>query len=98
MGTIDAQWTSDRLQTFVPQANVISEIASSDWPDEWPELLNSLLQLLSSGKPDSVHGAMRVMSDFVSSELSEDQLLPLASAILPQLLQILGNQNVRFMW
>lgn len=73
----------------------MSEIASSDWPDEWPTLLDSLIQLLNSERTDSVHGAMRVLSDFVSADLSEDQLLPLSNAMLPQLLQILGDERVR---
>jgi hypothetical protein len=77
------------------QAGIVSEIASSDWPDEWPTLLDSLVQLLNSGRPESVHGCMRVLTDFVSTDLSEDQLLPLSSAVLPQLLQILGNEQVR---
>lgn len=76
------------------QASIVSEIASSDWPDEWPDLLDSLVQLLKSGQPDSVHGAMRVMTDFVSADLSEDQLLPLSSTLLPELLRILGDERV----
>lgn len=72
----------------------MSEIASSDWPDEWPTLVDSLVQLLNSGRTESVHGAMRVLSDFVSADLSEDQLLPLSNVMLPQLLQILGDERV----
>jgi hypothetical protein len=72
----------------------VSEIASSDWPDEWPTLVDSLVKLLNSGRTESVHGAMRVLSDFVSADLSEDQLLPLSNVMLPQLLQILGDERV----
>lgn len=79
---------------YFEQASIVSEIASSDWPDEWPSLLDSLVRLLKSGRTDSVHGAMRVLSDFVSADLSEDQLLPLSNAMLPQLLQILGDERV----
>ena len=75
------------------QANVVSEIAHSDWPDEWPQLLDALTELLRSGQADSVHGALRVMTDFVSEDLAEDQLLPLADTILPQLLQIVCSEH-----
>ena len=34
------------------------------------------------------------MADFVSSNLSEDQLLPVAGTLLPVLLGILGEENV----
>lgn len=37
---------------------------------------------------------MRVLSDFVSTDLSEDQLLPLSNVMLPQLLRILGDVRV----
>lgn len=55
--------------------------------------MSSLLQQLT-GPPDSVHGAMRVLSDFVSVDMSEDQLLPLARDLMPHLLGILGSPAV----
>lgn len=66
-------------------------MAKSDWPDESPTLLSDLLALLSSGNSNSVHGAMRVISEFVRNDLSEDQLLPVAREMLPALLSILGD-------
>ncbi|KAG6810962.1 hypothetical protein H0H92_009610 [Tricholoma furcatifolium] len=72
-------------------AHTLSSIAKCDWPDEYPELLSSLLNLLSSGSPDSVHGAMQVLTEFVKSDLTEDQLLPVLRQLLPVLLTILGS-------
>ena len=43
-------------------AYAISAIAHWDWPELWPELFPLLMQALSSGQPDAVHGAMRVLS------------------------------------
>ncbi|EJF67437.1 ARM repeat-containing protein [Dichomitus squalens LYAD-421 SS1] len=71
-------------------ARVLSSIANSDWPDEYPELLNSLIGLLSSLSPDSVHGAMQVFTEFIKSDLTEDQILPVLRQLLPVLLNILG--------
>ncbi|KAK4058553.1 hypothetical protein OIO90_000715 [Microbotryomycetes sp. JL221] len=71
-------------------AAVTSEIAHPDWPDEWPTLMSELLQLISSNSADSVDGGMRVLLDFVGIDLTEDQLLPIAKDLLPQLLRILG--------
>ena len=78
-----------------PQAHTLSTIAECDWPDEYPELLNNLVQLLSSGSPNAIHGAMQMFTDFVKSELTEDQLLPTLRQLLPILLNILGDQEVR---
>lgn len=74
------------------QAHVLSVIANSDWPDEYPELLTSLIGLLSSGSPDSVHGATQVFTEFIKSDLTEDQILPVLRQLLPVLLSIIGSQ------
>ncbi|KAJ7292991.1 armadillo-type protein [Mycena rebaudengoi] len=75
-------------------AHTLSSIASSDWPDEYPDLLSSLIGLLSSGSSDSVHGAMQVFTEFIKSDLTEDQILPVLRDLLPVLLSILGAPEV----
>ncbi|KAJ7754965.1 armadillo-type protein [Mycena maculata] len=75
-------------------AHTLSSIASSDWPDEYPDLLTSLIGLLSSGSSDSVHGAMQVFTEFIKSDLTEDQILPVLRDLLPVLLSILGAPGV----
>ncbi|KAJ7161233.1 armadillo-type protein [Mycena crocata] len=75
-------------------AHTLSSIASSDWPDEYPDLLSSLIGLLSSGSSDSVHGAMQVFTEFIKSDLTEDQILPVLRDLLPVLLTILGAPEV----
>ncbi|KAM0788544.1 hypothetical protein ACM66B_001672 [Microbotryomycetes sp. NB124-2] len=72
-------------------AAVTSEIAHPDWPDEWPTLMSELLHLIGSNSADAVDGGMRVLLDFVGIDLTEDQLLPIAKDMLPQLLGILGS-------
>ena len=76
------------------QAHTLSSIAGCDWPDEYPDLLSSLIALLSSNSPDSVHGAMQVFTEFIKSDLTEDQILPVLRELLPVLLQILGATEV----
>jgi hypothetical protein len=78
-----------------PQAHTLSTIANSDWPDEYPDLLNHLVQLLLSGSPGSVHGAMQVFTEFVRTDLTEDQLLPVMRELLPVLISILSANEVR---
>lgn len=97
------------MRTFIPydfdeetlndysQAHTLSSIANCDWPDEYPDLLNSLIGLLSSLSPDSVHGAMQVFTEFIKSDITEDQLLPVLRQLLPVLLNILGAPDVRLM-
>ncbi|KAI0253279.1 ARM repeat-containing protein [Lactifluus subvellereus] len=71
-------------------AHTLSTIANSDWPDEYPDLLKHLIQLLLSGSPNSIHGAMQVFTEFVRTDLTEDQLLPVMRELLPVLISILS--------
>jgi len=77
------------------KAHTLSSIGNCDWPDEYPELLNSLIALISSSSSDSVHGAMQVFTEFIKSDLTEDQILPVLRQLLPVLLTILGSIEVR---
>jgi len=88
------QPTCSSTHSDCPQALTISEIASCDWPDQYPDLLSSIIGLLSSGSPDMVHGAMRLFTEFVRNDLSEDQLLPVMRELVPVLLTILGDSKV----
>ncbi|EJD03488.1 ARM repeat-containing protein [Fomitiporia mediterranea MF3/22] len=72
-------------------AHTLSLIANADWPDEYPNLLASLIGLLSSSSLDSVHGSMQVFNEFIKTDLTEDQILPVLRELLPVLLNILGS-------
>ncbi|KAG6849551.1 hypothetical protein H0H93_007499 [Arthromyces matolae] len=74
-------------------AHTLSSMANSDWPDEYPELLSNLIHLISSGSHESVHGAMQVFTEFIKSDLTEDQILPVLRQLLPVLLTILGSPD-----
>lgn len=73
---------------------MLSSIASCDWPDEYPDLLNGLIELISSSSHNSVHGAMQVLTEFIKSDLTEDQILPVLRQLLPVLLAILNDAQV----
>jgi len=54
-------------------------------------MLNQLIDLLYSSSLDAVHGSMQVFNEFVKSDLTEDQILPVLRQLLPALLNILGS-------
>ncbi|QRV80350.1 importin-9 [Ceratobasidium sp. AG-Ba] len=72
-------------------AATCSLIAHCDWPDEYPELLDHLIGLLGTDNVSSIHGSMQVMAEFVRSDVSEDQILPILRQLLPVLMHILGD-------
>ncbi|CUA67452.1 Importin-9 [Rhizoctonia solani] len=74
-------------------AAVCSLIAHCDWPDEYPELLDQLITLLGTDNTDAIHGSMQVMAEFVRSDVTEDQILPILRQLLPVLMNILGDPS-----
>ncbi|KAG8742538.1 hypothetical protein FRC10_001305 [Ceratobasidium sp. 414] len=72
-------------------AAACSLIAHCDWPDEYPELLDHLIELLGTDNVSSIHGSMQVMAEFVRSDVTEDQILPILRQLLPVLMHILGD-------
>ena len=43
-------------------AYAVSAIAHWDWPEAWPGLFQILMEALTAGNSDAVHGAMRVLT------------------------------------
>lgn len=74
----------------------MSTIAHSDWPDDFPDLLDNLVSLISSSSSSAVHGALQVFVEFVRSDVTEDQIIPVFRQLLPELLNIVSSPNVCF--
>ncbi|KAI9832232.1 MAG: hypothetical protein M1826_002236 [Phylliscum demangeonii] len=72
--------TSDEDDRKVKSAAsyVVSKIASSDFPEQWPTLLPTLLHLISTGTQSQAHGALKVLRDLVEEGLSDDQFFGVA--------------------
>ncbi|KAJ3527044.1 hypothetical protein NM688_g8180 [Phlebia brevispora] len=88
------QGLSDRIRKVrTYSSHILSKIASCDWPEEYPDLLSSLMTLLTSGSPDAIHGALQMFSEFGGDEISEDHLLPIQKQLLPVLLGIVNTPD-----
>eukprot|EP00040_Diaphanoeca_grandis_P018433 m.96912 g.96912 ORF g.96912 m.96912 type:complete len:1028 (+) comp26938_c0_seq1:24-3107(+) len=83
---------SPRIRSIV--AHVISTIAQWDWPEEWPDLFLTLATALDVGDGCFVHGAMRVLTEFVE-EVTETQLPVIVPVLMPQLIKIFGQGQAR---
>ncbi|KJR80210.1 importin beta-5 subunit [Sporothrix schenckii 1099-18] len=67
---------------------VVGKIASVDYPDRWPDLLDSLLAVIRSGTDSQIHGALRVLRDLVDDGLTEMQFFAVARNIVEVLYQV----------
>ena len=63
-----------KLRTAASMA--IAAVAKEDFPENWPELIPHILQMLQAGAPHLVHGAMRCLV-LVSEEITDNQVWPM---------------------
>ncbi|KAG9295192.1 hypothetical protein G9A89_006173 [Geosiphon pyriformis] len=78
----------------VISASIVSKIAHNDWPEAWPNLVDLLMSLLKTGSPNHVHGAMRVLTEFVTQDVTDQQFAHIAPLMLPELLKIVESNGV----
>jgi importin-9 len=69
----------------------VSKIASVDFPEEWPNLLPTLLHLIPTAPDTQLHGALKVLSDLVDDSLSEDQFFSVARDIVKVVFDVATN-------
>lgn len=87
--------TGDREERKIRSAAsiVVSKIASADFPDEWPELLPSLLQSISTGTEGQLHGALKVLNDLVEDSFNEDQFFKVARDLVRTVHGVAVNES-----
>lgn len=73
----------------------VSKVASADFPDQWPELLPSLLHILNdpSSTAGTIHGALKVLLDLVDTGFNEEQFFNVARDLVSSLFAIATNES-----
>lgn len=73
----------------------VSKIASADFPDQWPELLPSLLQIINdpASSAGAVHGALKVLHDLVDTGFNEEQFFNIARDLVSTLFYVATNES-----
>ncbi|CAD0099812.1 unnamed protein product [Aureobasidium mustum] len=61
---------------------VVSKIATADFPDEYPNLLPTLLHIINNGQDGQLHGALKVLQDLVDDCFNDDQFFNVANQIV----------------
>lgn len=70
----------------------MSLMASWDWPEKWPGLVENLTECLMSEDMNLVHGAMKTLDLFASGKNLTDVHIPLlVQIVFPQLQRIFGE-------
>ncbi|KAK2742913.1 hypothetical protein FQN57_005043 [Myotisia sp. PD_48] len=87
--------TEDDRRVKASASMVVSKIAAADFPEDWPEVLPSLLQIIRSGTGSQLHGALRVLSDLVENGLREDQFFTVAQELVSTLFDVATNTTLK---
>ncbi|KAJ5587097.1 uncharacterized protein N7459_002862 [Penicillium hispanicum] len=75
----------------------VSKIASADFPDDWPELLPSLMHIINDPATSdlALHGALKVLLDLVDTGFSEEQFFNVARDLVSSLYAVATSQSRR---
>lgn len=60
----------------------VSKIASADFPEEWSDLLPTILQVIQAGADDQLHGALKVLRDLVDECFNDEQFFRVAEDLI----------------
>lgn len=72
---------------------VVSKIANVDFPDEWPNLLPTLLNIVATGADAQLHGALKVLNELVDDCFNEDQFFSVARDLVKVVYDVAVNTN-----
>ncbi|EZF12043.1 hypothetical protein H112_06961 [Trichophyton rubrum D6] len=72
---------------------VVSRIASADFPEDWPEILPTLLQIIPNSTDAQLHGALKVLSDLVETGFSEEQFFKVARELVSTVFNVATNAS-----
>ncbi|KAF9640212.1 putative importin beta-5 protein [Lasiodiplodia theobromae] len=73
---------SDERKIKTAASYVVSKIASADFPDQWPDLLPGLLNLIPNATDAQLHGALKVLGDLIDECFNEVQFFQSAGELV----------------
>lgn len=84
--------TADR-KVKASASYVVSKIASADFPEQWPDLLPTLLQIIPTSTNPQLHGALRVLLDLVEAGFNEDQFFTVARDLVSTVFAVATDES-----
>ena len=74
---------------------VVSKIATADFPDEWPDLLPTVLNVISTGNDSQLQGALKVLNELVDDCFTEEQFFKVARDLVRVVYDVAVNDSRR---
>lgn len=74
-------------------ADIIVTIVPWDWPDNWPELFDKLIQTLNEDSECAIRGALQVLHKFID-QLKVIHVQNVSTVIMREMNRILRTETV----
>lgn len=72
---------------------VVSKIATADFPEEWPDLLPTVLNVVSSGSDSQLHGALKVLNELVDDCFTDEHFFRVARDLVKAVYDVATNES-----
>lgn len=72
---------------------VVSKIATADFPDEWPDLLPTVLNIVGQGNDAQLQGALKVLNELVDDCFTDDQFFKVARDLVKVVYDVAVNES-----
>jgi importin-9 len=72
---------------------VVSKIATSDFPEEWPDLLPTVLNVIRSGTEGQLQGALKVLNELVDDCFNDEQFFKVARDLVKVVYDVAVNES-----
>ena len=72
---------------------VVSKIATADFPDEWPDLLATVLKVVGQGNEAQLQGALKVLNELVDDCFTEEQFFKVARDVVKVVYDVAINDS-----
>lgn len=72
---------------------VVSKIASADFPEQWPDLLQKLMHIIPNGTEGQLHGALKVLSELVDDALNDEQFFRVAKDLVKLVYDVAASEQ-----
>jgi len=73
---------------------VVSKIGSADFPEDWADLLPTVLRTVQTGNEDQVSGALKVLADLLDDSFNEEQFFGVAHELIGSVYNVASNDSV----
>ncbi|KAK5165533.1 uncharacterized protein LTR77_009062 [Saxophila tyrrhenica] len=74
---------------------VVSKIATADFPDQWPDLLPTVLNVVGTGTEAQLHGALKVLNELVDDCFNDEQFFKVARDLVKVVYDVAVNDTQR---